>query len=488
MFGAVFLPSFPVQAVLRWREEGWTRAVVVADPASGLVAGRTLPAAARGISEGMRVPQAMARCPELEVVSRSERQEKMVAGLLAEVALRFSPFVEHTAPGLVTLDFRGTPLRMGWHDLGDALVGQLRNLGLRACVAFGKNPDVARLASREADPVSVVRDTGAFLHPLPLDVLSPPPEVMEILNAWGVRTVGEFLALPAQDAIERLGPEARTMWQVAMGRSRRPLRLVREPEVFEESCDLGYAVETTEPLLFLLRKFVDRLAERLRALYLVAGRMTLVLPLEGRTVYERGFSIPEPTAVADVLFRILVTHLEMLKLEEKPVGASLIIEPAAPSRQQFGLFGAALRDPNRFGETLARIAAIVGTDGVGFAEPADTHRPDAFRLTERVSWSLEETPIVVREPVPLGLPLRRCRPPVAARVVVAGRCPSRISSTLANGRIASVLGPYRLSGHWWESGAWQIEEWDIALAGGGLYRIARSSGAWRIEGIYDAVC
>jgi protein ImuB len=377
---------------------------------------------------------------------------------------------------------------MGWHELGDNMAECLRSLGLRACVAFGKNPDVARLAAREADPVSVVRDTGAFLHPLPLDVLSPPPEVAEILEGWGVRTVGEFLALPAQEMVERLGPEARTMWQVAAGRTRRPLRLIRPPEVFEESCDLGYSVETTEPLLFLLRRFVDRLAGRLSDSYRVADRMMLLLPLDDRTAYERSFSIPEPTAVADVMFRILATHLETLTLEEKPVGASLTIEPAAPSRQQFGLFGAALRDPNRFGETLARIGAIVGSDAVGFVEPADTHRPDEFRLIERVSWSLEEGVPSIREPVPIGLPLRRFRPPVAARVAVAGRCPSRISSTLVSGRIASVLGPYRLSGHWWEPGAWQLEEWDIALAGGGLYRIAKSAGAWRIEGVYDAVC
>jgi protein ImuB len=485
MFAAVHLPSFCVQAVLRWREDMWNRPVAVLDPASGLVDGRTFPAAVRGVQAGMTAAQAMARCPGLEVLPRSDMQERTIDAMLVETAMRYSPFVEQTAPGLATLDLQGVHPGISWHAFGDRLVGHLKSVGLRSGVAIGKNPDVVRLASREADPVSVVRNAGEFLHPLPLAFLTPPGEVLEILRGWGVKTIGEFLALPAQETIERLGPEALRMRQLASGRSRRPLRLVRPPETFGESCDLGYAVETSEPLLFLLRRFADQLSARLMDSYLVAARMTLRLPLDNRGVHERDFSIPEPTAVPDVLFRILATHLESLVLEEKPVGVELVIEPAKPTRRQFGLFGTALRDPNRFGETLARLGALVGGENVGFAEMEDTHRPDAMRLTGRTDWALEDAG--AGEPARSGLPLRRCRPPVPADVEIKRRCPIRVSSALVSGPVRSAHGPYRLSGNWWESGAWHCEEWDVAIPNAGLYRVAKSGNAWRIEGIYDAV-
>ena len=486
MFAAIHLPAFSLQAVLRWREELWTRAVAVVDPGSGLVVGRTSAAAAQGVERGMTASQAMARSQALEVISRSAMQERTIDAVLIESALRHSPFVEHTAAGLVTLDLRGTFPKVGWHTFGDDMVAHLKSVGLRAGVAIGKNPDVARLAAREANPVSIVRDTGGFLHPLPVSFLGASEELLAILHDWGIATIGQFLALPVQETVERLGPEARKMWLMASGRSRRPLRLVKSPETFEESCDLGYAVETSEPLLFLLRRFVEQLSVRLQAVYLVVTRMTLCLPLDNRSTHEHVFSIPEPTAAADVLFRILSTHLETLKLAEKPIGLALSVEPAVPSRQQFGLFGTALRDPNRFGETLARIGALVGADNAGFAKIENTHRVDDLRLVERVSWTLEESSLP--HPVRLGLPLRRCRPPVPAQVEVKRRCPARVVSALVSGAVSEAQGPYRLSGHWWEAGVWHSEEWDVALSQGGLYRVAKSAGAWRIEGCYDSVC
>ncbi len=486
MFGAIHLPAFALQAALRWHEDWRDQPGVVVDPTSGLVVGQTVSAAARGIDPGLTTAQAMARCEGLRVLHRSAAQERAVTALLVECALRHSPFVEATAPDLVTLDLRGLHPKVSWHQVGDELLQGPAAAGLDGRGALAKNAAIARLAAREAAPVSVVRDTGEFLRPLPLAFLHPPPALLAILHGWGVTTIGEFLDLPAQETLERLGTEARPMWRMASGRDHTPLRLVPPPETFEETCDLGYGVETTEPLLFLLRRFLDSLSERLRARWLVASRMTLTLPLDDGGAHERCFVIPEPTAAGESLFRIAATHLETLTLAAKPTGLHLRVEPAPPSRQQFALFGTALRDPNRFGETLARLGALVGADRVGFPEPEDTYRPDRVRLAPRVSWQIEEE-IHDPTPTPPGLPLRRCRPPAPAQVTVLDRRPAQISSAPASGRIDAALGPYRLSGHWWEPGAWRTEEWDVELDGGGLFRIARTGKTWRVEGSYDVL-
>jgi hypothetical protein len=42
-----------------------------------------------------------------------------------------------------------------------------------------------------------------------------------------------------------------------------------------------------------------------------------------------------------------------------------------------------------------------------------------------------------------------------------------------------------LSGNWWDSERWQQEEWDVALAKGGLYRLSRRETIWKVEGCYD---
>ena len=54
------------------------------------------------------------------------------------------------------------------------------------------------------------------------------------------------------------------------------------------------------------------------------------------------------------------------------------------------------------------------------------------------------------------------------------------------GEVAAVRGPWCASGGWWQADlAWSRTEWDIALAGGGLYRLLRADDAWFIEGEYD---
>ena len=170
---------------------------------------------------------------------------------------------------------------------------------------------------------------------------------------------------------------------------------------------------------------------------------------------------------------MLHSHLESLQLTAHPTGVRLLIEPAVPEHQQLRLFESALRDPNRFGETLARLAAIVGAENVGVAEIEDTHRPDSVRLvTPR--FHLPQREVATAAPNhAIGLPLRRYRPPVPANVRVVRQEPVEVSSSPASGRVADALGPYRASGGWWERERWGVEEWDVEIVGHGLYRLRR---------------
>ena len=264
----------------------------------------------------------------------------------------------------------------------------------------------------------------------------------------------------------------------------RPLRLVQTAEEFSEAFDFEREIDTAEPVLFLLRRFLDQLAVRLGNAYRVAGQMKLTLPLANGSAHERTFTVPSPTADVDVLFRILHTHLDGLRLDHGATGLRLLITPTRAERQQFQLFETPLRDPNRFGETLGRLAALVGAENVGVVEVGDTHRPDSLRLRAPRFHELGNAPTPADD-FAVGLPLRRYRPPVAAQVRMVGHHPAWIESAKVRGAICDVLGPYRASGGWWESDRWSTEEWDVEMQGGGLYRLARVRNEWRIEGSYD---
>src|SRR5207253_4003191 len=237
----------------------------------------------------------------------------------------------------------------------------------------------------------------------------PIAQTIAILHKWGIHTLGQLAALDKEELRERLGPEAVRLWERANGIATRLLKFVQSPETFDESFEFDHEIETAEPLLFILRRFLEQLALRLSSIYLVACELTLRIsfsnsPQDGSAVvatatrtdktnasaartYERVFKIPQPTNDVDLLFRMLQTHLENFKSEHPIAAVALTAQPIRPTSQQFGLFETALKNPQQLYETLARLSALLGSDRVGTPIIEETHRPDAFRM-EPFTWSL----------------------------------------------------------------------------------------------------
>lgn len=479
MFAVFLLRNFRLQSALRFRKALQREAVVIVE--ENVVIEASDDALRNGVILGQSSSQALARCAKLILLPPALSAEEICQSILLETALCFSPEVEATAEGYCTLNLERSRSR-DWSAIASQAVEQLKAFGLSAQVGIAANPDLAFLAANHADPSLVVQTPHSFLRALAVHELDPSPQLLSLLKDWGIHNLQQLTSLPRGELMNRLGTEASRLWERAAGITTRPLRLIREQENYVESCDFEHEIETVEPLLFLLRKFLDQLTLRLSQSYRAAGQLTLTLPLREGS-YERSFTVPSPTANADILFRILETHLESLRLEEPAVGVRLHIGAAHHERQQFQLFESALRDPNRFGETLGRLAALVGSENVGVPELRNTHRADSFRLNlprfEKLESSIRNGPVSA-----LGMPLRRYRPAIAASVKMIHHNPVSITSSSVTGCIVESCGPYRVSGEWWEQG-WRSEEWDVAVEDRGLYRILRSGENWQIEGCYE---
>src|SRR5881296_1019567 len=102
-------------------------------------------------------------------------------------------------------------------------------------------------------------------------------EILAVLHKWGIHTLGQLAALDKEKLRARLGPEAVRLWERANGTATRLLKFVLPPETFEESFEFEHEIETAEPLLFILRRFLEQLALRLSSIYLVARELTLTI-------------------------------------------------------------------------------------------------------------------------------------------------------------------------------------------------------------------
>ena len=313
-------------------------------------------------------------------------------------------------------------------------------------------------------------------------------QILNILHKWGIHTLGQLVALDKDQLGARLGPEAVRMWERANGQSNRPLKLVRPAESFKESFEFENEIETAEPLLFMLRRFLEQLAVRLSGIYFVAKELTLRITFTNKQQYERCFKIPQPTNDVDLLFRMLQTHLENFKSEYPIVAVALSAQPIKPAKEQFGLFETTLRNPSQLSETLARLSALLGAERVGTPVLDETHRPDAFRL-EPFTWAVESA-------VPSGesshalrtahaTAVRRFRPAVAASVFLDEDRAAHVRSADIRGNVIEQRGPYLISGNWWDEKSWARAEWDLHTENGEVVRVHEAEGTWKIEGIYD---
>jgi protein ImuB len=517
MFAVLHIADFALHAVLRTEPGAGGRAAALFSGTSkkSVVIALNPAARAAGVELGMSAPQAVARRPDLLLRTAQPEAENEARAALLAAGFALSPWIEDTAPGVCTLDLKGAQLANVPPALARS-VAELARLELPATAGLARTPLLALYAARscragapapataaraisgsrrgQATPpcndaasgaaaIAIVSNEASFLAPLPLAAIDPPPELAEVLARWGLRTLGDFTALPRDEIVRRFGAAGLALWQRASGGEVRPLRPVAPPQTFAAQAEFEHEIETLEPLLFSLRRFLDRLSLELRAQHRVAAELHLTLRLEDDTSHARSFRLPEPTADVEILFRTLHTHLESLQTPSAIVAARLQITPTRPLVRQQDLFETGLRDPHGFAETLARLAALVGSDRIGTPQLEDSHRPDAVRLTAPVPV----VPPAAEPPLhpPLGPPLRRFRPPRPARVSEMAGAEYLWADGLS-GEISFRSGPYPSSGHWWQAdAAWERTEWDIMLADGGLYRLLRVGDDHFIEGEYD---
>jgi protein ImuB len=538
LFACIFVPDFPVEALLRAEPDLRAHALAALEGKAPLQTVFALNEKARqaGVAPGMTKLQVEA-CSDLVLRPRSLLQEAAAHAALLDCAQSFSPRVEDAGCDTVLLDLAGMePLFGPLPKIARDVARRASALGLEANVAVASNPDTAVLAAYGFSGVTVIPDgkEAEQLGNLPLEVLFAGGhnlQTLEVLEGWGIRNFHALATLPEIALSERLGQEGICLQQLARGCSSRSLVPVEPSLVFEEAIELEYPLVLLEPLAFLLARLLDQLCARLGARALSTQELNLDLTLEctpdhiatgaqghvgtgaparsgraqARQNFHRTLRLPVPLLDPKVFLKLL-----QLDLNAHPPGAPIVkihlsAEPVRPRAVQSGLFLPPTPEPEKLELTLARIAGIVGENKVGSLQLLDTHRPEAFRM-RRFAPQMEEQG--ARKPKASGnnkpresqkqnevavTAMRIFRPPLRATVTLQEGRPARIACPRRKeicGEILWAAGPWRSSGDWWEQEGWARDEWDIALqeaSGITLYRLIRDllSGQWQVEGNYD---
>jgi protein ImuB len=286
-FACIFVPDFPVEALLR-AEPGLRSqplAVLEGKPPLQKVFAVNENARRAGVAPGMTKLQIEA-CPGLAFRTRSVLQEAAAHAALLDCAQSFSPRVEDAAPDTIALDLLGMELLFGTlPEIARDLAHRALDLGLNANVAVAANPDTAMLAARGFCGVTVIPEGKEFewLGNLPVELVVAGEQdsepLLETFQRWGIRNLRDLAALPDVPLSERLGQRGIYLQKLARGEISRTLVPADPPLLFEETIELEYPLTLLEPLAFLLSQLLDHLCSRLATRALATQELQLELEL-----------------------------------------------------------------------------------------------------------------------------------------------------------------------------------------------------------------
>jgi protein ImuB len=403
--------------------------------------------------------------------------------ILLDCARQFSPLIE-THSDMVVFDARGLEgLRGSPESLAQAVE---RAVGIPASIAIASNPDAAVHAARGIAGVTVIPlgKEGSVLAPLPLYLLGGSADVALSLDLWGIRSFGEFAALPPIGVAARLGDEGIHLQRLASGAGFRRLRIAKDELKFDTEMDLDSPIELLDSLCFVFQRLLDDLLGRLVRASLSTNEIRVRLALECAPDHITTLRLPVPMTESKDLMKMLY-----LELSENPPPKAILkvfvhAEPVEPRRTQHGLFAPASPEAEKLETTLARVRHFVGKENVGSPYLLNTHRADRFVMHAFLPPPIAGTEPKARE---FRLCLRRFRPPYGAHVRLENRRPVYVIAPAMRGVIVNSRGPWRMSGNWWSEDVWNRDRWDVALDSGVLYRLFEEigSGRWFVEGSYD---
>lgn len=518
-FACLFVPDFPVQALVRVEPELRSKPVAVMEGAAPLTKISCVNAKARelGVEAGMNKVQGEA-FSGIEWRWRSASQEKTSHAALLDCAWTISPRVEEICdeanqalPDTAVLDIAGCEKLFGSPaKIAADLKRVATEAGFDANVAIAGNRAAAVCAARGFSGITVIADgeEAARIGTLPLASLRFPAEIAETLKLWGIYTCAQFAALPEVAVVERFGQEGRRLQLLARGADPRPLLPKENPSEFEECMELDYPIDLLEPLLFILNRLVEQLCARLRMHVLAAGEIKVTLTLEGQeprkkepAVHIRTLRLPMPATESKFLLKLLQLDLQRHPPDSPVVAVNVTATPARGRKRQLGLFLPLSPEPERLEVTLAQLENVLGEGRVGAPVLVDTHRPHAF---EQKHFVLREMSLKERtSSQDVRAALRIYRPPLPANVRLQEEKPMQIVCDGISRRILAYAGPWRTKGDWWSETAWARDEWDVLMHSlrpkfqsnsegkereeTALYRIYRDLGSkqWFVEGIYD---
>jgi protein ImuB len=464
--------------------------------------------------------------PPEQALSRGRRVDEPVddAGLdprafeqVVVAVTEFCPRIEVRRPGICAFSARGPARYFGGEAaLASKVIKAVVGLGFDCGVGIADGMFAALLASRDAltsestRQVIVPPPVEAFLAPRSVTVLGEP-DLVELLIRLGIRTLGEFAAIPEPVAESRFGPQGLLAHRLASGADPRPLAARPPAADMSASLEFDPPAMSSEQVIFAAKSLAGQMHTKLAGSGLACVRVQVQVTCDdGQEITRlwRHDGLLSDLAVAErVRWQLDGWRADHDADDGAQVGgiALLRLVPDQLVRQrgrQLGLWGDAVIS-DRVARAAVRVQAMLGHDAVRHPTLIGGRGPAEQALL--VPFGEEQTAVRPADRpwpgrIPAPAPATVYPAPLAAtvtdaagtKVVVTGR--GEVSAdpawlSVADGpplAITGWTGPWPVTERWWDPvSSCRKARFQLVTLDGSAWLAVVKDGGWLIEASYD---
>jgi nucleotidyltransferase/DNA polymerase involved in DNA repair len=247
---------------------------------------------------------AQVRCPEACLLDADVVRCEEAFETLLQVLERFSESVEPHGWGAAYVDLgdvardRGQAVSL-CSESGRAVRTALGD-ALQPALGWDTSKFTAQAAARHTRPGRLLAVDAAheqdFLSPLPVALLPLPQETVQRLYFLGLRTLGQYAALPPAAVWQQFGRAGRRAHRYARGEDDRPVVPRHRARTLTAEHTFEVPAVTRDRLLAALRHVVDPLLAELQAKLQACGQVRLLVQFDDDSAEERTRTFLFPSA------------------------------------------------------------------------------------------------------------------------------------------------------------------------------------------------
>lgn len=466
-WACLLLPQLALDAALRQQADPAVPLVLLSGPAQRRVLHAVSPAARQlGVRRGMLLSAAQVLTRNLRVVDYDPRAEQATRQLLASWLYGFSSQVSMAFPHALALEIGASRALFGdWPSIETRLQEGLQALGFRYRVVAAPNPHAAWVLTHVHARLGVAAEQlDATLAQVPVERSGLAADAVTVLARSGLRTLGAAFQLPRDSLARRFSPAVLAHLDALRGIHTPPLRYYQPPDRFEARIEFDYEIESTQAMLFPLRRLTGDLAAFLCSRDGGVQRFELWFEHDQHPDTCLAIGLLAPERDAAMLFELARNRMDHLQLPAGSRGLRLQAEhlpPFVPAARD--LFDPRPQQAMPWEQVRERLRARLGDDAVQGLGLRGDHRP------ERASGDAAGAPKGSPPPLPRrpGWLLPRPEP-------------------LLDPRLRILSGPERIESGWWDEGDIRRDYYVVETAQGQrgwAYASADTRGApWMLHG------